>query len=143
VLGYLAFARGELESATTLCLCALESCRRLGYLQFAAYALETLAGVAAVRGRLCHSARLIGSALAISERIGRAPEPTTQTAPQGVVYDWEARAVKRVLARARRDLGLKSWDKELLEGRTLNLDDAMAYATAMAAEPESVAPSVA
>jgi predicted ATPase/DNA-binding SARP family transcriptional activator len=145
VLGYLAFARGDLESTRVSCVNALESCRRHGYLQFTAYALETLAGVAAAEGNLPRAARLLGSALAISDRIGRVPVPVPRATATGVAYDWEARAVKRALAGARRDVGLRAWDELVSEGRALSLDEALAYAAeaADAAEPDTVASTVA
>ena len=125
VRAYLAFGRGDLERATSLSTRALASCQRYGYVQFSAYALETLAGVAAAHGRPGQAARLLGSALAISERLGAATESSGQHAG-GVAYDWEARAVTRVLDAARAELGARAWDAALAEGRTLTVDDALA-----------------
>src|SRR6185295_17328618 len=70
VFAYVAFGRGDYGRATVLSVLALDACRENGYQQFAAYALETLAGVAAAEGRPRHAARLLGAAIAISERIG-------------------------------------------------------------------------
>jgi tetratricopeptide (TPR) repeat protein len=127
VRAYLAFGRGELERATALCTRALASCSRYGYVQFSAYALETLAGVAAAEGRPGHAARLLGAALAIAERLGAGREGGAQHSG-GVAYDWEARAVRRVLDAAQRELGTSAWDAAVAEGRTLTIADALASA---------------
>ncbi|HET9673273.1 MAG TPA: BTAD domain-containing putative transcriptional regulator [Gaiellaceae bacterium] len=124
VFAYVAFGRGDLSRATVLSVRALEACRERGYQQFAAYALETLAGVAAAEGRPRQAARLLGAAVSISERIGRGHGRS----PNGVVYDWEARAVKEVLDRARRKLGADAWDVAVHEGRLLEADEALASA---------------
>ena len=142
VFAYVAFGRGDLGRATVLSVLALDSCRENGYRQFSAYALETLAGVAAAEGRPRQAARLLGAALAISERIRR----SDARRPNGVVYDWEARAVKEVLERARRELGAEAWDAAVSDGRRLEADDALAAAVEWAAprsgdEPALSAPS--
>jgi predicted ATPase/DNA-binding SARP family transcriptional activator len=124
VFAYIAFGRGELARATSLSFRALETCRQNGYQQFAAYALETLAGVAAAEGRLRQAARVLGAALTISERIGGARAGRSRA----VAYDWEARAVKQVLGRARCELGEATWDAALSEGRQLEVDEALASA---------------
>ncbi len=130
VLAYLAFGRGDFIRATALSVSALESCRQHGYRQFSAYALETLAGVAAAEGRLRDAGRLLGAALALAEQIGRSPTPGRSGSARndGVTYDWEARAVKLVLQRAARQLGRRAWDAALEEGRRLEFDDAHAFA---------------
>jgi predicted ATPase/DNA-binding SARP family transcriptional activator len=125
VRAYLAFGRGELERATAFCSRALASCTRHGYVQFSAYALETLAGIAAAEGRPGHAGRLLGSALAISERLGAGREGAARHSG-GVAYDWEARAVRRVLDRARREMGTGAWEAAIAEGRTLTVADALA-----------------
>jgi predicted ATPase/DNA-binding SARP family transcriptional activator len=124
VLAYLAFGRGHFGQATSLSVRALEACRRHGYQQFAAYALETLAGVAAAEGRLRQAARVLGAAVVISEAIGRGRARRSD----GVAYDWEARAVKRVLEQARRDFGHEAWDAAVREGRQLEVAEALASA---------------
>jgi predicted ATPase/DNA-binding SARP family transcriptional activator len=127
VRAYLAFGRGELERATALCTRALASCTRHGYVQFSAYALETLAGIAAAEGRPAHAGRLLGAALAIAERLGAGREGDPQHSG-GVAYDWEARAVRRVLDTAQRELGTSAWEAAIAEGRTLAVADAVASA---------------
>jgi predicted ATPase/DNA-binding SARP family transcriptional activator len=140
VFAYLAFGRGDLRRATTLSVRALENCRRNGYQQFMAYAFETLAGIAAAEGRLRQAGRLLGAAISIAERIGRAAEvggaTTGATQRDGVTYDWEARAVKRVLHEAARQLGSDVWNAAVTEGRELDVDEAHAFATEWAAAPD-------
>jgi predicted ATPase/DNA-binding SARP family transcriptional activator len=138
VRAYLAFARDELDRAARLCLRALASCRRHGYLQFTAYALETLAGVAAAEGRLPVAAQLLGAALTISERFGRAYGPSRRVSSQCVAYDWEARAVKAVLVQARRELGEDAWEAAILDGRALELEEALAEAERLFTLPDQV-----
>jgi predicted ATPase/DNA-binding SARP family transcriptional activator len=131
VFGYIAFGRGDRDRATMHCVRALESCRAHGYQQFAAYVLETLAGVAAAEGRLRQAGRLLGAAVAISDRLRGAG---TSTQSSGVEYDWEARAVKRVLDDARRALGPEAWEAAVDEGRALDVDEAIAYAAEWTAQ---------
>jgi predicted ATPase/DNA-binding SARP family transcriptional activator len=126
VFAYLAFGRGDRNRATSLCLRALASCRKNGYEQFTAYALETLAGVAAVEGRSRQAARMLGAAVAISDRIRGS---RTVGRSSAVEYDWEARPVRRVLDRARRKLGAAAWDAAVEQGRSLDADEAVASAT--------------
>ena len=133
VFAYVAFGRGDYGRSTVLSVLALDACRKNGYEQFSAYVLETLAGIAAAEGRRRHAARLLGAALAISERIGRAHGPKSN----GVVYDWEARAVKRALEGARRELGEVVWDSAVDEGRRLDLDEALAAAVEWTAPTSS------
>jgi predicted ATPase/DNA-binding SARP family transcriptional activator len=127
VRAYLAFERGDLQRATAFCSRALASCTRYGYIQFSAYALETLAGVAAAEGRPGHAGRLLGSALAISDRLSAGREGPGRHSG-GVAYDWEARAVSRVLEAARREIGTSAWEAAVAEGRTLTVADALASA---------------
>jgi predicted ATPase/DNA-binding SARP family transcriptional activator len=127
VRAYLAFGRGELESAAAFCSRALASCTRHGYVQFSAYALETLAGVAAAEGRPSHAGRLLGSALAISDQLCAGRNGAAQHSG-GVAYDWEARAVTGVLDRARREIGTPAWEAAIAEGRTLTIAEALASA---------------
>ena len=133
VFAYVSFGRGDLGRATVLSVLALDACRENGYRQFSAYALETLAGVAAAEGRLRQAARLLGAAVAISEQLGRAQGRRSN----GVVYDWEARAVKQVLERARRKLGARAWETAVREGRLLAPDEALASAVEWTAPPSS------
>jgi tetratricopeptide (TPR) repeat protein len=132
VFAYVAFGRGDYGRATVLSVLALDACRERGYQQFSAYALETLAGVAAAEGRLRQAARLLGSAVAISERIGRHGPRSNR-----VVYDWEARAVKQVLERARGELGPREWDTAVREGQRLEPDEALASAVEWTVPPTS------
>jgi predicted ATPase/class 3 adenylate cyclase len=132
VFGYLAFCRGELARARKLCLRALSLCGKRGYQQFAAYALETLAGVAAAEGRFRQAGRLFGAAVTTSERIRGALDEARTTA---VGYEWEARAVTRVLDRARHELGSQAWDAAVAEGRGLDAGEALAHASAWTAPP--------
>jgi predicted ATPase/DNA-binding SARP family transcriptional activator len=125
VRAYLAFGSGDLDRAKLLCLRALASCKRHGYLQFAAYALETLAGVAAADGRLVLAGKLLGAALTISEHLGRADPPPTRASARWVQYDWEARAVTTVLVEAQRALGPEAWGNAIAAGRTLEVDEAI------------------
>jgi non-specific serine/threonine protein kinase len=124
VFAYVAFGRGDYGRATVLSVLALDACRENGYRQFSAYALETLAGVAAAEGRPRQAARLLGTAVAISERIGRSRGARSSS----VVYDWEASAVKRVLECSRRELGARAWEVAVQEGRSLEPDEALAAA---------------
>jgi predicted ATPase/DNA-binding SARP family transcriptional activator len=144
VFAYLAFGRGDLHGATTLSVRALETCRQNGYQQFMAYAFETLAGVAAAEGRLRQAGRLLGAAISIAERIGRAGElggaTTGTTQRDGVTYDWEARAVKRVLQDAARKLGSGAWNAAIEEGRELEVDEAHAFAAEWAMSPDERRP---
>jgi predicted ATPase/DNA-binding SARP family transcriptional activator len=132
VFAYVAFGRRDYGRATVLSVLALDACRENGYRQFSAYALETLAGVAAAEGRLRQAARMLGAAVAISERIGRHGPGSN-----GVVYDWEARAVKQVLERARQKLGLREWDAAVQDGQRLEPDEALASAVEWTVPPTS------
>jgi predicted ATPase/DNA-binding SARP family transcriptional activator len=123
VFAYVAFGRRDYGRATVLSVLALDACRENGYQQFSAYALETLAGVAAAEGRPRQAARLLGAAVAISEGIGRHGPRSN-----GVVYDWEARAVKQALERSRREFGAREWDAVVEEGQRLAPDEALASA---------------
>jgi predicted ATPase/DNA-binding SARP family transcriptional activator len=127
VLAYVAFARGDVGEAETLSLRALESSRRHGYLQFTAYALELLAGIAAADGRPDDAALLVGCALATAERLGRRSPRDPRPSSPGVRYDWDARAVKCVLADARREVGVASWKAAVENGRSLGPDEAVEY----------------
>jgi predicted ATPase/DNA-binding SARP family transcriptional activator len=127
VRAYLAFGRGDLQRATAFCTRALASCARHGYVQFSAYALETLAGVAAAEGRPSHAGRLLGAALAISDRLSAERQCEGQHSG-GVAYDWEARAVSRVLEAARSEIGASAWEAAVAEGRTLTIAEALASA---------------
>ena len=140
VFAYLAFGRGEHDRATTLCVRALSACREHGYQQFLAYALETLAGIAAAENRLRQAGRLLGAAVSISDRLRGATTPGRTSA---VEYDWEARAVKAVLERARRELGSEAWEADVAEGRALGIEEAIAFAAEWTARLGSdVAPVV-
>jgi non-specific serine/threonine protein kinase len=132
VFAYVAYGRGDYGRATVLSVLALDACRENGYQQFSAYALETLAGVAATEGRPRQAARLLGAAVAISERIGRHGPRSNR-----VVYDWEARAVKQVLERARGELGPSEWDTAVREGQRLEPDEALASAVEWTVPPTS------
>jgi hypothetical protein len=138
VLGYLAFARSDLDRAETLALNALESSRRNGYMQFAAYALEVLAGVAAAEGRADDAAILVGAALATAERLGRSYHRCAEGRSPGVEYDWEARAVKSVLAQTRLQAGAEAWEAGVDEGRSLGPDRASEYALRAASRNRAV-----
>ena len=138
VLGYLAFARSDLDRAETLALSALESSRRNGYMQFAAYALEVLAGVAASEGRADDAAILVGAALATAEGLGRSYPRCAEGRSPGVAYDWEARAVKSVLAQSRLQAGAEAWEAAVDEGRSLDPDRASEYALRSASRNRAV-----
>jgi tetratricopeptide (TPR) repeat protein len=138
VFAYLAFGRREYDVATTRCVRALISSTEHGFQQFTAYALETLAGVAAVEGRLWQAARLLGAAVAISDRI-RGGAHTGERLSR-VEYDWEARAVTRALERARSAVGAQAWDAAVANGRSLRLDEALAYAAEWTVEVVSDPP---
>ena len=138
VLGYIAFARTELVRAETLSLRALDSSRRHGYLQFTAYALELLAGIAAAEGRLDDAAMLRGSTLAAVERLGHRGRRAPGEASAGVEYDWDARAVNTVLADARGQLGPATWDAVVDKGRLLDVDAMVEFALGAASRGDAV-----
>jgi predicted ATPase/DNA-binding SARP family transcriptional activator len=109
VLAYVALGRGDLKGARTLCIRGIKSCRELGYPQYAAQALETLAAVTAAEGFPQQAGLLSGGTIAYAERHG-----VPLTAPL---------AVEAALTRARRKLGPAAWKEALNEGATRDLAD--------------------
>jgi predicted ATPase/DNA-binding SARP family transcriptional activator len=109
VLGYVALGRGDLVRARALCVRGVKSCRELGYPQYAAQALETLAAVVAAEGHATEAGRLFGASSAYSKRHG---VPLMRPA-----------AVSRALTRARQKLGHAEWDETVRDGFAYELDD--------------------
>ena len=122
MFAYVAFGRRDYGRATVLSVLALDACGENGYRQFLAYALEDARRRGGAEGRSSGSADARRSGRDL-RGIGRHGSRSN-----GVVYDWEARAVKQVLKRARQKFGLREWDAAFHDGQRLEPDEALASA---------------
>jgi tetratricopeptide (TPR) repeat protein len=69
-MGWAHLAVGEADEAEAVVLEALEYSRRVGHSEGVAYALESLLGVAAVRGQVERAGQLLGAALTLRDQTG-------------------------------------------------------------------------
>ncbi|MBV8719789.1 MAG: helix-turn-helix domain-containing protein [Chloroflexi bacterium] len=115
-LGSVARERGDLPSATEFQHRALVVKRSLGARRQIAITLEAIASIAAAEGRGARAARLLGAADTIRELIG-----TPQPLP-------ERTATEHALAVACTALGETTWRRSFVEGRSLTMEQAIAYA---------------
>jgi len=130
VLGLGLLKQGNYERAALL----LEEClyltaRKIRHMLGTAYSMLGLAAVAALRGQPARAARLWGAAEALREVIGQPLAPYDQSN-----YDYEG-----YLDAARSQLDEPEWKAAWLEGRTMRLEQAVAYALGEAEEPVSTA----
>ena len=114
----MALAEGDDPRADELFAESLSWCRKRGDKRLASECLGGLAGVAAVRGENTRAARLWGAAEGLRATIGAAVSPIEQ------------RVVDRHLAGVRDALGETALEAEWSEGRGLDLQRAIAYASA-------------
>jgi predicted ATPase/class 3 adenylate cyclase/DNA-binding CsgD family transcriptional regulator len=117
VLGRAARADGDLDQAEDLAHRALRSQAEHGYLLDVVDTLEMLAGVAALRESFSESARLFGATEAIRRDIGYECHPATRPSRDADI------------ALARLGLGDDAFDHSVSEGRSLSVQDAVAYAS--------------
>jgi|SRR5215217_2097584 len=132
VLGLGLLKQGNHERAALL----LEEClyltaRRIRHMLGTAYSMLGLAAVAALRGQPARAARLWGAAEALREVIGQPLAPYDDSN-----YDYEG-----YLDAARSQLDEPDWKAAWLEGRTMRLEQAVAYALGESEEPVSTATS--
>ena len=131
VLGMGLLKQGNYERAALL----LEEClrltaRRIRHMLGTAYSMLGLAGVAALRGQPARAARLWGAAEALREVVGQPLAPYDHSN-----YDYEG-----YLDAARSQLDEPDWKAAWSEGRTMTLEQAVAYALGEEAEePDSAA----
>jgi non-specific serine/threonine protein kinase len=130
VLGLGLLKNGDCERAALL----LEEClyltaRRIRHKLGTAYCLLGLAGVAALRGEPARAARLWGAAEALREVLRQPLAPYDQSN-----YDYEG-----YRDAARSQLDESDWKAAWLEGRTMTLEQIVAYALGEAEEPDSAA----
>ena len=115
-LGWAALLGGDHEGAKAAYEESLVVCKELGDKMIASESLEGLACVAATRGEAEQAARLFGVAEALREAVGyqHMPEEDALREPY--------------LAGASSQLGEAAWEAELVEGRTMELEEAVEYA---------------
>jgi non-specific serine/threonine protein kinase len=128
VLGLGLLKQGNYERAALL----LEEClyltaRRVRHMLGTAYSMLGLAAVAALRGQPARAARIWGAAEALREVMGQPLAPYDDSN-----YDYEG-----YLDAARSQLDEPDWKAAWLEGRTMTLEQAVAYALGEAEEPVS------
>jgi predicted ATPase/class 3 adenylate cyclase len=107
---------GQLEEAVALYRESLAGWQELGHRAAVAHELECLAFIAVAQGQTQRAARLFGAAETL-----RAMIDTPMTAEERAEYDLS-------LARLREQLDAATFTSALAEGRTLNLEQAIAYA---------------
>ena len=116
LLGFLALSRNDLDRAEDLCVVALRELRELAHIPGVVFALDILAGVAAVRGEIRRAARLWGAATGSREATGVPWLPD------------EREMIEPHIDTARTRLDEPYWKEEWEEGRAMTLEDAIAYA---------------
>jgi predicted ATPase/DNA-binding CsgD family transcriptional regulator len=124
ILGNLVLQRGDAARAGALQRESLALRHEIDDAVGVGRCLDGLGWVASAEGRPTRAARLFGTAEALRERVGAAPHPP-----------WRAEHERRVAA-TRASLGDVAFAAAWAEGRSLSLDQAIAYARA-ADEPAS------
>ncbi|MGH2600772.1 MAG: response regulator transcription factor, partial [Dehalococcoidia bacterium] len=121
-LGIVRFRQRDVPGATDLLVEALTLSHELGSVVALANALEVIAGVASVQSDPARAARTFGAAEALRERRGVQRPGTHQ------------RLYEETVAGVGMALGEEAFAVTWAEGRALSLDEAIAYATDMAAK---------
>jgi non-specific serine/threonine protein kinase len=127
VLANLAADRADHAEACRLYATSLEYSSALGDVRGVAGTLGGLAGIALARGQAERAARLLGAARALGDSIG-------------VAHLGHAHYFARVVAATRASLGETPFSTAWAAGSALPLAEALAEATAIAAEASGVAP---
>lgn len=117
-LGLVASQSGDYDEAMRCFVIALQAYRDFGILSYVAEVLESMATVAVHKGDACRAAVLIGAASGIHER---AHVP---------ISAGDQLEVESGLAIARQSIGDEAVEAAIVEGRTLTLDEAIAFAIA-------------
>ncbi|MDP9476914.1 MAG: tetratricopeptide repeat protein, partial [Actinomycetota bacterium] len=112
-----AVGRGEHELAENLCAEGLEMARRQRHLHAVVFSLNVWSVLAAAQGRPGRAARTWGAAAELGRTIGlTGPSPVER-------YHYDP-----YISSARAELGEAAWEAALAEGRTMELEEAVAYA---------------
>ena len=123
--------QGNLQRAQELALEGLRIRYELGNRRGLAYCLETLADVSAAQGRAAHAARLCGAIEALRESIG-APRPPSE----------HLQFQHRVVAVIQAQVDGAEFERNCAEGRTMTLEQAIAYAQANDVDPKHTSRSL-
>jgi non-specific serine/threonine protein kinase len=118
-LAQVALSRGDHRRAATLFEEAVILSEQIGDRANVAYCLEGLAVVAGVRGETERCGRLIGAAESLHESVG---------VPVYVYYEPHRSLYERTTASVRSRLGEEAFEETRAEGRTMTLEQAVAYA---------------
>jgi predicted ATPase/serine/threonine protein kinase/Tfp pilus assembly protein PilF len=117
-LGTIACEDGDLRAARTYYSDALELAQTIGGKNFLAFTMDGLGTVAARQGAWTRAGRLAGAAEALRDAIGSHVEPADQA------------FCARYVAEVRQAVGAEGLAAALAEGRSMTLDQAIAYALA-------------
>jgi ATP/maltotriose-dependent transcriptional regulator MalT len=128
LFGFVALSRNDLERAKALSVNAIRSLQELAEAPGIDFALDVVAGVAALRGEVGRATRLWGAAAATREATGAPwiPEERAMIEPH--------------IEAARMRLDEAIWQEELEKGRSMTLDKAVEYA--LSEEVEQDAPTL-
>jgi DNA-binding CsgD family transcriptional regulator len=116
--GLVSRAEGDVAAAETRHYAVLADAHAAGWRPLVAHSLETLAGTAAAHQSFAECARLAGAARALRDELGYV-----------LRWPFEQRLLEADLAAARAGLGEDAFAAAYAEGRGLDEDAAVAYAT--------------